>query len=279
MKNIILSVLLASSCSLYASSYTKSAYESAKSGDFQQVKETLEKGIRSNDSHSIYALGAMYLQGNIMPLNVEKGMKLLKKSGDMGIAKSYDVIGEEYTCGTLGKDIGKSIYYHKKAYDEGYIPAGFNLTAWFNNAMVQGCNNVPIDKSSVESVQKTYDYLKECAEKGGPNCQYSYSRFLIFNSTDNMQWNRDKTRFFSKQFKNDGAKYYESYKYALLLETRGHPSAKDMVLLHHKMFNGNNHQQNAKKFVDAWLDKMCNLDKSALVKTEKEKCGYKEDYL
>lgn len=126
--------------------------------DHSKARRYLLTALENGYFEAAYYLGNIYLEGNGLPINVEKSIELYELAESHGIADACYKLGYLYTEGTIiKKDINKGIWYLEKAAQKDNVYA-YDLLSdiyYFEN-------HGEIEKD----LEKTIDYLKRASALG-----------------------------------------------------------------------------------------------------------------
>lgn len=124
--------------------------------DYNEKAEWFKKAADAGDSYGEWNLGMLYMSGNGVEKDFDKGLSLLNKAADDGCVPAMFELARRYRRGDGVKQEGsKVVKWYKKAVDAGDIAALFNLGEVYEAGDV-----VPQD------IDKAIHYFKLAAEQG-----------------------------------------------------------------------------------------------------------------
>lgn len=130
--------------------------------------EWFEKSADKNDPSGIGDLGYCYATGFGVEKDINKGIQLLEKAGELGFATAYSNLGYIYENGydDIEQDSNKAIEYYQKAAELGYASSYANISIMYQ----QG---IGLDAD----IEKAMEYAKKGAEDGSGYAAYGVAYY------------------------------------------------------------------------------------------------------
>lgn len=107
---ILLFAALISACSSPEEDYgkAKSLYQK---GNYLEAEQYYDRAAKKGNVNAMYELGVMCIEGNLIPRNGEKAIKLLEKASKEGHIDAAYRLGIAYTEGEFEKDAEKGMHF------------------------------------------------------------------------------------------------------------------------------------------------------------------------
>lgn len=195
MKYIIGAIVMALCTSSYAgfiegmSAYEKKSYGRA----FLEFSPLADSG----DADAQFMLGEMYYSGLGVQTSVEKAAEYYTKAAMQGNPKGQMALGFLYQIrgSVLGMNCNKSIYWYKKAADQGHIPAYGELAEKYYYSFGENCSG----KNDAEGNK----WLIKAAEAGDRSSQSSL-RFNYYTGSHGFPKDYSKAYFWARKSAESG---------------------------------------------------------------------------
>jgi hypothetical protein len=124
------------------------------------------------DVYSQYLLGLMYLNGEGVPLNYEKGSHWLKKAALKGIADAQRNLGYLYDKGQgVQQDYEQAVSWYRKAAEQGLAAAQVNLGFCYGHGL-----------GVTQNYKKAVEWYTKAALQGNAMGQHNLARCYIYGT-------------------------------------------------------------------------------------------------
>lgn len=137
--------------------------ENSKNYDPKSAFEIYKNKAKEGNPEAMNALGIIYLNGVIVPVNEKEGLKWIEKAAQNGYLKAWHNLGTLYQKGIKGsKNLDKALYYFKKSSENGY-----NLSLFNWGEMVKNGEGAP------QNFVKSLEIFEKGANLGISECIYA----------------------------------------------------------------------------------------------------------
>jgi TPR repeat protein len=130
----------------------------------QPNKETirwLRKLTETSDTEAMIQLGSIYIHGYNVETNLDEGIKLFEKSGELGNLSAYSTLAQLYETGDgVPKDIYQAIGWYKKAASKDDSDAELALAKLYNN------------NEMVKDLEQSFKWYLTLAQKSSTHTNY-----------------------------------------------------------------------------------------------------------